>query len=324
MATQWNLLTEVLADSPYLYWRLHETSGTAIDDASPNNRDGTLFGTGSEYTMGIPGAIGVPTGRGIDFNTGATKDAGIIFNPAPSFPTTELTIEFFVRAWSLTSGRTIVSYAEGAQPDTVRVSSNGSNVTVTINGSSATFAWAQPFSSSGPGSSDAMWWHVAITWRSSDGRAQIFVNGTLAAPSITVGTGFSIPAGGSLVLMQDQDSVGGGYVAADAGDAKLTEFALYPAVLADARIEAHASAGMVAQYATAEEIPYEPEDLIIISPTAAAARYVNRVWSTAANGGSGGFVVWITDDPDSAGASFPGPGTWGVNTSGYVVLGETR
>lgn len=64
-------------------------------------------------------------------------------------------------------------------------------------------------------------------------------------------------------------------------------------------------------------------DLFTITrqPAAAAgATYVNRVWDTSAGGGSGGFVRWTSEGAeDPAGASYPGPGTFGVDTSDYVV-----
>jgi hypothetical protein len=42
---------------------------------------------------------------------------------------------------------------------------------------------------------------------------------------------------------------------------------------------------------------------------------VNRVWDTVA----ADFVRWSTSEIDSAGGSYPGPGTFGVDTSDYVV-----
>jgi len=42
---------------------------------------------------------------------------------------------------------------------------------------------------------------------------------------------------------------------------------------------------------------------------------VNRVWDTVA----GNFVRWMTNAIDSAGTFYPGPGTFGVHTSDYVV-----
>jgi hypothetical protein len=43
--------------------------------------------------------------------------------------------------------------------------------------------------------------------------------------------------------------------------------------------------------------------------------YTNRVYDSVA----GKFVRWVTTAPDSIGASYPGPGVFGVTTSDYVV-----
>jgi hypothetical protein len=43
--------------------------------------------------------------------------------------------------------------------------------------------------------------------------------------------------------------------------------------------------------------------------------YTNRVYDSVA----GGFVRWVTLAPDTIGASYPGPGVFGVTTSDYVI-----
>jgi hypothetical protein len=48
---------------------------------------------------------------------------------------------------------------------------------------------------------------------------------------------------------------------------------------------------------------------------APSAQYTNRVWDTVA----GRHVRWVTAAPDPAGASYPGPGVYGVDTSDYCV-----
>ena len=45
---------EVLADSPFLYWRLGESAGTTAEDATANNRDGTYENT---PTLGATGLL---------------------------------------------------------------------------------------------------------------------------------------------------------------------------------------------------------------------------------------------------------------------------
>jgi len=61
-----------------------------------------------------------------------------------------------------------------------------------------------------------------------------------------------------------------------------------------------------------------PSDLIYVIDMeggGAEETVVNRVWDTVA----GDFVRWVTAGADSGGASYPGPGTFGVDTSDYVV-----
>jgi len=65
---------------------------------------------------------------------------------------------------------------------------------------------------------------------------------------------------------------------------------------------------------------YDKVGTLRADETAPAAGVVvtstNRVYDTAASG----FVRWdTTTGPDSAGASYPGPGTFGVDTSDYCV-----
>lgn len=51
-----------------------------------------------------------------------------------------------------------------------------------------------------------------------------------------------------------------------------------------------------------------------------AGIYINRVFDSVASD----FVYWSSEpDPDSAGATYPGPGVFGVTTSDYVVINRT-
>ena len=49
----------IAADSPYLWWRMGEASGTAIGDSSGNSRVGTISGTvGTSYDLGQASLVG--------------------------------------------------------------------------------------------------------------------------------------------------------------------------------------------------------------------------------------------------------------------------
>lgn len=56
-------------------------------------------------------------------------------------------------------------------------------------------------------------------------------------------------------------------------------------------------------------------EIDMTGPGGAQRSYVNRVRDSVA----GDFVRWVTSEVDSAGASYPGPGTFGVDTSDFVV-----
>lgn len=85
-------VTEVLADSPSLYWRLDEASGTTATDSTANARNGTLSASGITYSQ---------TGAISDGNKAMLFDgsAGSL-RTAAAFPMSTLsaiTVEFWLK-----------------------------------------------------------------------------------------------------------------------------------------------------------------------------------------------------------------------------------
>jgi len=277
----WDYTTEVTADAPYLWWRLWETVGPTAADSSGNARNGTYFGT--DLAFDLYGINSNDAAGAVRFNTsGATYDAGVILNPVDgSFPTTEFTLEWVARDFTLGAGRTLVSYAEATQADEIRFVFAAGSCQLFINGSSVTLS---PFSTGVPQALNVNQ-HYALTWRNSDGRVQLWVNGARLPGTYTVGTAAVIAGAGSLVLCQDQDSVGGGYAVADALRVTLSEFAVYSSVLSDARIRVHAAAAMASYYAYSELPsltidPNNPDSDITDFTTSKKVTYFQRVWDT--------------------------------------------
>lgn len=64
--------SEIAADSPYLWWRLGEASGTAAADSSGNGNTGAYSGTaGTSYDLGEPSLVGdANTSIEVKANTG--------------------------------------------------------------------------------------------------------------------------------------------------------------------------------------------------------------------------------------------------------------
>ena len=58
---------------------------------------------------------------------------------------------------------------------------------------------------------DGNWHQICATWRNSDGQWKSYKDGVLTSTGTGLKTGYTITAGGSLVLGQEQDTVGGGF-----------------------------------------------------------------------------------------------------------------
>lgn len=58
---------------------------------------------------------------------------------------------------------------------------------------------------------DDEWHHVAATWDSATGNAQVFIDGVQRLNNTNIALNTNIAAGGIIVLGQDQDMLGGGF-----------------------------------------------------------------------------------------------------------------
>ena len=58
---------------------------------------------------------------------------------------------------------------------------------------------------------DGYWHHICVTWTNSNGGWHIYKDGVLHHHSINFRRGYTIKSGGSLVLGQEQDGLGGSF-----------------------------------------------------------------------------------------------------------------
>ncbi|XP_055050135.2 pentraxin-4 [Misgurnus anguillicaudatus] len=93
---------------------------------------------------------------------------------------------------------------------------------------------------------DGRWHHLCIIWSSIEGRFWYYSDRHLISTGSKFQKGFEIPPGGSLVLGQEQDSVGGGFDVAEAFVGRLAGFALWTRTL---------SPGEVSGLATGRGVP---------------------------------------------------------------------
>ena len=119
-----------------------------------------------------------------------------------SFPSDAVSCEFWVKTTDTSCG--IISYANSVS-DNAFLLFNTAPLDVYINGSAY---------SSGITCNDNVWTHICITRTQGSGSIKTYKNGSLVT-SVTGVTG-TIASGGTLVLGQEQDAVGGSF---DAGQA---------------------------------------------------------------------------------------------------------
>jgi hypothetical protein len=201
----------VLADAPAGYWRMGETSGTTMTDATTNANDGTYSGA---VKLGQPGALAGDKSTAVDFD-GHTAAASV--PSSPSLKVTRITIELWIKKISESgygifvakdyfellnnsyTGRLEFRLTASADPAVV------STTTLALN----------------------TWYYVVATYDGSV--ASLYVNGQLDGSQPAVAT--PAPTDGPLSIGRRFD----GFF----NNAVLQEVAIYPTALSADRIAAH-------------------------------------------------------------------------------------
>ncbi|XP_008068520.1 pentraxin-4-like [Carlito syrichta] len=93
---------------------------------------------------------------------------------------------------------------------------------------------------------DNRWHHICVIWMSVQGRYWLYVDRRLLATGSHFREGYEIPPGGSLVLGQEQDSVGGGFDSSEAFVGRVSGLAIWDRALVP---------GEVADLATGKSLP---------------------------------------------------------------------
>jgi CUB/sushi domain-containing protein len=83
--------------------------------------------------------------------------------------------------------------------------------------------------------------HVCVTWESSSGDFKVYKDGALSEKKYNVHTGNQITGGGTWVIGQDQDSLGGDFKKSDSFKGILTEVNIWNRVLGSDEIKSFAN-----------------------------------------------------------------------------------
>ena len=199
------------------YYRL-EGNG---DDDTDNNNDGDLVDFGNDDDSGHTAEGRVGTAIMFD----GTADNNFIKNPFNGFPSSEITVIFWMKSSDTTKSGTPFSYA--ATSDNEFLIYNYQSFAIYRGGSNVP---------TGISANDGDWHHIAVTWRGSDGQTKLYKDG-VQAYSGTLASGTSITDGGSLVFGQEQDSVGGGFATSQAFLGTMDEVKIYNRTLSALEIQ---------------------------------------------------------------------------------------
>jgi len=142
-------------------------------------------------------------------------------------PSTATTVAFWMRSTSRKAA-TPFSYAVARQHNELLLY-NARSLSLYVNNRAARFRINL---------CDGHWHHVAVTWRSSDGRAQAYIDGELKKTLSRVSRGHSIRSGGTLIIGQEQDSLGGRFARNQAfTDGDIARLSVWGKVLSKDEIE---------------------------------------------------------------------------------------
>ncbi len=228
----------VLADAPAAYYRLDESSGQALCDASGHSVNGTYSGTGITY--GQPGALHPTTDPAI-------AASGSV-NPATSTGNSGIagSTDFTLEGWFQTTTKqdqVVVSIGQSGTQNMAGVGpwSNASGPTggtgdlITFD----TFGGSFKFDVSGLGINvfDGAWHYTVLTFAAGTGTATAYLDGHNLGTATVADHPVASPVrvGYWIDTVFNQPFAGG-----------LDEVAVYPSALTNARVSAHYAAALQA------------------------------------------------------------------------------
>ena len=202
-------------------WDFDEGSEGTAKDTSGNGNDGTIYG--AEWKCD---SDDTPSRQGCSLEFDGSISDYVIKNPFNSFPTTEITVQFWMKSSDTSKDGTPISYAILDQSNELLIF-NYKGFIIFIGG---------PSQSTGVSANDGLWHNIVVTWQSSNGHLKLYKDGK-EAYSGTFQTDYSIVADGSFVVGQEQDSVGGGFDGSQTFLGLIDNVRIYEEALTSAQIK---------------------------------------------------------------------------------------
>ncbi|WP_209680566.1 LamG-like jellyroll fold domain-containing protein [Methanohalophilus levihalophilus] len=190
-------------------WAFDTGSGSIAYD-SVGSYDATIYG--ATWISAIDG-------NGLSFD--GTND---YVQKTMDLPQNEITVMFWMKSSDSSKSGTPFSYA-----------ASHNNEFLIYNYRSFAIYRGNSNVATGVSANDGDWHHIAVTWKGSDGSTKLYKDGSLAY-SGTLASGTSIGTGGSVVMGQEQDSVGGGFALNQAFLGDLDDVRICDSILSESEI----------------------------------------------------------------------------------------
>ena len=149
-----------------------------------------------------------------------------------SLPSDALTLEVEFSGEATGSLNTLLSYAVPGNANEFILYSRTSNNALTLEMGGTTFSF------SAPELFDGNHHRLALSWDSSNGEVQFFIDGEQAAQTTGFNTGLSLDGNGSLAIAQEQDSMGGNFELSQSFEGDIYSVRVYDQVMDGEHIRA--------------------------------------------------------------------------------------
>ncbi|MBI4176994.1 MAG: hypothetical protein HY516_01360 [Candidatus Aenigmarchaeota archaeon] len=206
----------VINNGLVVYWKFDEGAGPTASDSSGSGNNGNIAGS--------PVWESGRTGKALRFD--GSLGNYVIKNPLPGFPSSEITAAFWMKSTDTTTSGAPVSYASPSSDNDFLIFNYQSFDIYAIGNNVNT----------GVKPNDGNWHHIAATWKSAGGEARMYKD-SAPAFSGTVSSGVAITNGGSLVIAQEQDSVGDAFQSSQSFIGTIDEVRIYNRVLSASEIK---------------------------------------------------------------------------------------
>ncbi|KAL9979160.1 hypothetical protein ACROYT_G016779 [Oculina patagonica] len=177
-------------------------------------------------SSGLDGKQSCKTGYRLVFQTRST-DNYAMKQPAIGSDLSELSMCFFMKIVPDGQEHSVISYSKETAND-LYISFPPQSTTVFIGNTKMSIDMV----------ANSTWHHFCFTWENTNGVYKSYKDGKLEAQGDDFRKGYILRSGGTVVLGQDQDSIGGGFNTNDAFVGEMTEVNMWGSVLSESDIAA--------------------------------------------------------------------------------------